>query len=73
MTLVIKIFSGESLRWGDIIIPMIFILIISIFSYGSAIWLFKKDEIVFGPRPGILKLFMDFIGITTIIRKIKGF
>ncbi|MDP1551609.1 MAG: ABC transporter permease subunit [Methanobacteriaceae archaeon] len=73
MTLVIKIFSGESLRWGDIIIPMIFILIISIFSYGSAIWLFKKDEIVFGPRPGIVKLFMDFIGITAIIRKIKGF
>jgi len=71
MTLVIKIFSGDALGWGDIAIPFIFILLISTLSYGTAIWLFKRDDIVFGPRPGLFKLFRDFIGITTLINKIK--
>lgn len=71
MTLVIKIFSGEVLGWGDIVIPLTFILIISALSYGTAIWLFKRDDIVFGPRPGLFKLFKDFIGISALMRKIK--
>lgn len=71
MTLVIKIFSGDVLGWGDIAIPLIFIIIISAFSYGTAIWLFKRDDIVFGPRPGLLKLLKDFIGISAFINKIK--
>lgn len=71
MTLVIKIFSRDSLGWGDIAIPFIFILLISALSYGTAIWLFKRDDIVFGPRPGLFKLLRDFIGITALINKIK--
>jgi ABC-2 type transport system permease protein len=71
MTLVIKIFSGDALGWGDIAIPFIFILLISALSYGTAIWLFKRDDIVFGPRPGLFKLLRDFIGITALINKVK--
>ncbi len=71
MTLVIKIFSGDALGWGDIGIPLLFILLISALSYGTAIWLFKRDDIVFGPRPGLFKLLMEFIGISALIKKIK--
>ncbi|PKL67103.1 MAG: ABC transporter permease [Methanobacteriales archaeon HGW-Methanobacteriales-1] len=72
MTLIIKIFSGSPMGWGDIVIPLVFILIISAISYWAAIWLFRRDDIVFGPRPGLFKLLMDFIGFSKIIKRVRG-
>ncbi len=72
MTLIIKIFSGSPMGWGDIVIPLVFILIISAISYWAAIWLFRRDDIVFGPRPGLFKLLIDFIGFNKIMKRIRG-
>jgi ABC-2 type transport system permease protein len=36
---------------------------VSLISYWISIKLFKRDDIVFGPRPGIIRLLIEFIGI----------
>lgn len=69
MTLIIKIVSGDPLGWGDVAVPLIFILVISAISYGAAIWLFRRDDVVFGPRPGLFQLLIEFIGVNRIIKK----
>jgi ABC-2 type transport system permease protein len=63
MTLAIKVFSGEAISWGDIALPLAILLMLSIISYGISIWLYERDDIVFGPRPGLLKLLINMIGI----------
>lgn len=56
MTLTIKMISGQALGAADIIPPAISILVLSIIFYGLAVRLFGRDDVVFGPRPGILRL-----------------
>lgn len=63
MTLVVRLFSGESIPAVDFIIPICSVVIISIISYLISIELFKRDDIVFGPRPGLINLMLDFAGI----------
>lgn len=63
MTLVVRLFSGESILTVDFIIPICSVVIISIISYLISIELFKRDDIVFGPRPGLINLMLDFAGI----------
>lgn len=63
MTLVVRLFSGESIPTVDFIIPICSVVIISIISYLISIELFKRDDIVFGPRPGLINLMLDFAGI----------
>lgn len=66
MTLVMRLFSGENITALDFMIPLISIAIVGLISYWISIKLFKRDDIMFGPRPGIIKLILDFIGIRKI-------
>ena len=61
MTIVMRLFSGESIPLIDYGISIATILIISIISYWIAIKLFQRDDIIFGPRPGILRLIYELM------------
>ena len=61
MTLVMRLFSGESIPLVDYGITLATILVVSLISYWVSIKLFKRDDIMFGPRPGILRLVFDLI------------
>ena len=61
MTIVMRLFSGESIPLLDYGISLFSILIVSLISYWIAIKLFERDDIMFGPRPGIFRLIFDLI------------
>ena len=61
MTIVMRLFSGESISVADYGISLATILIVSLISYWISIKLFERDDIIFGPRPGILRLIYDLI------------
>lgn len=71
MILVIKLVSKESLSGGDILLTFTSLLLLSLTSYYIFIWLFHRDDIVFGPRPGLSKLIFDFLGLNKICGKFK--
>ena len=56
LTMVIRIFAGENIPYWQYLIPMGFIFIMSIITYWISIKLYQRDDVVFGPRPGILEL-----------------
>ncbi|MEL7670554.1 ABC transporter permease [Methanobacterium sp.] len=66
MTLVMRLFSGDPISMTDLMIPIISILIISAISYWITIKLFERDDIMFGPRPGIVRLALELVGIKNI-------
>lgn len=66
MTLVMRLFSGENIPAPDFMIPFVSIIIISLISYWISIKLFKRDDITFGPRPGIIRLILDLVRIKKI-------
>ena len=66
MTIVMRLFSGESIPLGDYAICLAFILLSSLVSYWIAIKLFERDDITFGPRPGIFRLIFEFITLKNI-------
>jgi len=72
MTLVMRLFSGESINTTELLIPVIIIVIVSLLSYIITIQLFKRDDMVFGPRPGIIHLIFEFTGTISLIRFLKG-
>ena len=61
MTIVMRLFSGEVIPPGDYLIAVSGIVILSILSYGVAVKLFKRDDVIFGPRPSILRLLRDLV------------
>jgi ABC-2 type transport system permease protein len=61
MTIVMRLFSGESISLPDYGLTLLSIVFVSIISYGIAIKLFERDDIIFGPRPGILRLMFELI------------
>lgn len=63
MTLVMRIFSGENIPITDYMVSIVSIVVISLISYWISIKLFKRDDITFGPRPGIIKFTLKLIGI----------
>ncbi|WP_414469927.1 ABC transporter permease [Methanobacterium sp. ACI-7] len=63
MTLVMRIFSGESISTGELLIPLVSIILISIITFWLTIKLFKRDDIMFGPRPGIIRLTLKLMGV----------
>ncbi|HMK53575.1 MAG TPA: ABC transporter permease [Methanobacteriaceae archaeon] len=63
MTLTMRLFSGETIAPVDILLSFAFILILSLLSYGISIKLFSRDDVVFGPRPGIIRLALELLGI----------
>ncbi|MDI6643865.1 MAG: ABC transporter permease [Methanobacteriaceae archaeon] len=72
MTLVMKLFSGETISTTDLVIPILIIIVVSLISYSISIQLFKRDDVVFGPRPSLFRLFFEFIGILSLIKYIKS-
>lgn len=56
LTIVIRIFAGETIPIWQYLIPIGFIAIISIITYWISVKLFQRDDVVFGPRPGLLEL-----------------
>lgn len=63
MTLVMRIFSGENISIAEIMIPIISILLIGFITFWLAIKLFKRDDIMFGPRPGLIKFTLTILGL----------
>jgi len=63
MTTVMRLFSGENITIPEILMSVVFIIIISVLSFWMAAWLFKRDDILFGPRPGPIKLVLQLVGI----------
>jgi ABC-2 type transport system permease protein len=63
MTLAIRLFSGDNIPLIEFILPFLFIVVITIVSFSLSITLFKMDEIIFGPRPGIFKTLLKVMGI----------
>jgi ABC-2 type transport system permease protein len=61
MTIVMRLFSGESIALADYALTFICIAIISLISYWIAIKLFERDDIIFGPRPGIFRLIFELV------------
>lgn len=63
MTLVMRIFSSETLKTGDVVSPLLSIALISILTFWITIKLLERDEIIFGPRPGILRFLLNILKI----------
>ncbi len=61
MTIVMRLFSGETIPLADYGVALTSIVIVSLISYVIAIKLFERDDIIFGPRPGILRIVFDLI------------
>ncbi len=36
---------------------------LSAVTYGISIKLFQRDDVVFGPRPGLIRLILEFVGL----------
>jgi ABC-2 type transport system permease protein len=66
MTIVMRLFSGESIPLGDYAICLAFIFLVSLISYWIAIKLFERDDVTFGPRPGIFRLIFEFITLKNL-------
>ena len=66
MTLVMRLFSGESISTSEILVPLVSIALISIITFWLSIKLFKRDDIMFGPRPGILRFVLSLLHIKKI-------
>ena len=71
MTIVMRLFSGESIPLGDYAICLGFMILVSFVSYWVAIKLFERDDITFGPRPGILRLIFEVLTLKNV-RKNKS-
>ena len=63
MTTVMRLFAGDVITIPEILMAVIFILIMSVISFSIATYLFKRDDILFGPRPGPIKLLLQIVGI----------
>ncbi|HHT18472.1 MAG TPA: ABC transporter permease, partial [Methanobacterium sp.] len=56
MTTVMRLFTGEAIPLPELLMSMIFVILMSILTFWIATCLFKRDDILFGPRPGPIKL-----------------
>lgn len=63
LTMVMRLFSGEVIPAWQFLIPLGFIIIVSAITYWISIKLFQRDDVVFGPRPGLIRLILEFCGL----------
>jgi ABC-2 type transport system permease protein len=63
MTPVMRLFTGDTISMPEILLPVVFVLIMSVITFWIAAYLFKRDDILFGPRPGPVSLLLQLIGI----------
>lgn len=61
MTIVMRLFSGDTILLPDYLLCLGFMFVVSLMAYWIAIKLFARDDITFGPRPGILRILWLFI------------
>lgn len=59
LTMVIRLFSGDVIPAWEFLIPIGFVVILSLITYGISIKLFQRDDVVFGPRPGLIRLILE--------------
>jgi ABC-2 type transport system permease protein len=63
MTLVMRLLSGEPVAPVDYLPAILCIVIVGLLSYWIAVKLFQREDVSFGPRPGILKLLKDLVSL----------
>jgi len=63
MTTVMRLFTGETIALPELLMSVIFVIVMSILTFWIATWLFKRDDILFGPRPGPITLILQILGI----------
>lgn len=63
MTVVMRLFAGEPVTLLEILMSVIFIIIMSVVTFKIATYLFGRDDILFGPRPGPIKLILQIFHI----------
>jgi ABC-2 type transport system permease protein len=63
MTTVMRLFAGEAITIPEMLMSVTFVIILSIIFFGIATWLFQRDDVLFGPRPGPVKLILQFLRI----------
>jgi ABC-2 type transport system permease protein len=63
MTTVMRLFTGEAITIPEILMSVIFVIILSIIFFGIATWLFRRDDVLFGPRPGLIRLFLELVDL----------
>ena len=68
MTMVMRIFSGETIPFWQYFIPILFIFLVTMLTYWISIKLFERDDIFFGPRPRLIRLFLELIGFKKIVK-----
>lgn len=61
LILIIKLLSLENITIFDMVSTVSILIFSSVIFYGLAVWLFEKDSIIFGPRPGVLRLLRGFL------------
>lgn len=70
LILIIKFLSSENITIYDIVSTVSGLVFSSLIFHALAVWLFERDDIVFGPRPGVLRLLRGVIyEIGGIIKK----
>ncbi len=63
LTMVIRILSGENIPIWQFLIPIGFVAVMSAITYWISIKLYQRDDVVFGPRPGLIRLSLELIGL----------
>lgn len=63
MTVVMRLFAGESVSLPEILMSVTFIFIMSVITFKIATYLFERDDILFGPRPGPIKIILQILSI----------
>ncbi len=63
LTMVIRLFSGDLIPAWHFLIPLGFVIMVSAITYWISIKLFQRDDVVFGPRPGLIRLILEFGGL----------
>ncbi len=63
MTTVMRLFAGEAISIPEILMSVTAVIILSIIFFKIAAWLFGRDDVLFGPRPGPLTLTLQFFHI----------
>jgi len=61
LILIMELLGSENITISNIILTVSGLVVTSIIFYGLALWLFERDDIIFGPRPGVLKLLRDLL------------
>lgn len=56
LILIIKLLSSENITIYDIVSTVSGLVFSSLIFFGLAVRLFERDDIIFGPRPGVLRL-----------------